>query len=145
MDEEPPTNAPIEPTTTPTEPDTIIIEKQAKPKRKPKSPVEKTECLKCGVSVRKYDLKRHEMMYCNAPADPPILTLPPPPVEEPKPKAKVKAKAKPKPKPAPESDAPSNNDNENDLIMKLLQHMNTNPKDNRENRYKQMMGQFYKI
>ena len=146
---------PTEPKAIATESDTIIIEKKAKPKRKPKSPVEKVECLKCGVSVRKYDLKRHETMYCNAPPDPPELTLPPP-VEElaPTPKATVKAKAKPKAKAPPPTEpaAPSypkelspNNDNENDLIMKLLQHMNTKPRDNREDRYKKMMGQFYKI
>lgn len=146
---------PTEPKATTPEPDTIIIEKHTKPKRKPKSPVEKVECLKCGISVRKYDLKRHETMYCNAPPDPPKLTLPPP-VEEPAPapKAKVKSKAKPRPKAPPpeEPAAPSypkelspNNENENDLIMKLLQHINTKPKDNREDRYKKMMGQFYKI
>jgi len=144
-------NTPTESKTTTNESDTIIIETKAKPKRKPKSPVEKVECLKCGVLVRKYDLKRHETMYCNAPkSEPPKLTLPPV-IEEPAPKAKVKAKAKPKPK-AEAPDAPSypkelspSNENENDLIMKLLQHINTKPRDNREERYKKMMGQFYKI
>lgn len=153
MEEDTPTtNAPIdEPKPTTSESDTIVIESKAKPKRKPKSPVEKVECLKCGILVRKYDLKRHETMYCNAA---PEQTKPLPVIEEPAPKAKAKPKTKPKAKPATEPDAPSypkelplknDNDNENDLIMKLLQHMNTKPRDNREERYKRMMGQFYKI
>lgn len=141
MDTNEPTenNAPTEPEPITTEPDTIVIESRAKPKRKPKSPVEKIECLKCGVLVRKYDLKRHETMYCNAPTE---ETKPLPVIkEEPVPKPKAKTK----PAPEPTKELPLNNDNnENELIMKLLQHMNK-PKDNREDRYKKMMGQYYKI
>lgn len=127
--------------------DTIVIEKSAKPKKKPKSPVEKIQCLRCGVPVRKYDLKRHETMYCNAPPTPAPAPPPPSVPEEepaPKPKAKVKAKAKPKLKPDASS-YPKEQPDTNELLMQLFHHINNKPKDNREDRYKRMMSQYYKI
>ena len=113
--------------------DVIVIEKTVKPKRKPKSPVEKVECSKCGLSVRKYDLKRHETMYCN-------------PVElEQKTTPKARAKATPKPPAIPVVTQPNNMPDNNELLMQLLQQINQQPKNNKQERYKNMMSQVYKI
>lgn len=115
----------------------IIIEK-AKPKRKPKAPIEKVECIKCHKMIRKYDLKRHEMMYCNSKEAPELSDATPVKIKEEKTNKKYNNNNIEKQEHA------NNSPDNNELLMKLLEHINSKTKDNKQERYKNMMSKYYR-
>ena len=99
-------------------------------RKKNYKPIEKVSCLKCNKLIRKYDLRRHEELYCNAPAVPP-----PPPAS----KTPV-SKQQPVPKQAPPPPVPPQEED----ILTLIRQMNLKLKDNKQERYKNMMSRYYK-